>query len=103
MCAGQPDHQYERQVPEEDEQMAAPRSHAELLQVVSSPDPGAHQGQAPRHDADKPMVGDHTRGCPCHRLNQRRVCRAASQVIVDRPARDYRAEPTQDDHYHIWH
>lgn len=59
MCAGQLDHQYERQVPEEDKQMAAPRSHAKLLQVVSSPDPGAHQGQAPQHDADRPMVGDH--------------------------------------------
>jgi hypothetical protein len=59
MSVGHSDHQYERQVLEEDEPMGAPQSPVELLQVISSPNPGAHQGQVPQHDADKPMVGDH--------------------------------------------
>jgi len=42
--AGQPDHRHERQVPKEDESLGALGPPAELLQVILSPAPGAHQG-----------------------------------------------------------
>ncbi len=59
--SGQPDHRHERQVPKENESIGAPRLLTKLLQVVSLPAPGTHQGQAARPDAVRPMVDHHVR------------------------------------------
>jgi hypothetical protein len=71
--ARQPNHRHERQVPKEDELLGAPGPPAELLQVVSSPTPRAHQGQVARPDAVGLVVDHHIRGGARNQRNQRHV------------------------------
>ncbi len=100
-CAGQPDHRHERQVPKENESLGAHGPPTELLQVVSPPTPGAHQGQAAQLDAVGVMVDRHVRGGVGDRHNQRHVGPVAGQVVTDQPVGNSRAELAQHDHCHV--
>jgi len=99
--AGQLDHRHERQVPKEDESLGALGLPVELLQVVSPPAPGAHQGQAAQPDAIRPMVDHHVHGGAGDRHDQRHVGPVASHVIVDQLAGNSRAELVRHDHCHV--
>jgi len=81
--AGQPDHRHERQVPKEDESLGALGPPAELLQVILSPAPGAHQGQAAQPDVVEPVVDHHVRDGVGDRHDQHHVGPVAGQVVTD--------------------
>ncbi len=98
---GQPDHRHERQVPKEDESLGALGLPAELLQVVSLPALGAHQGQAARPDVVRPVVDHHVRSGAGDQRDQRHVGPIVSQVVINRPARNSRAELARHDHCHV--
>jgi hypothetical protein len=69
----QPHHRNECQVPKEDESMGALGPPAQLLNVLSPPVAGVHQGQSARPDTVGPVVDHHVCGGANDRLNQRHV------------------------------
>jgi len=101
MRIGHPNHCHERQVPKEDESLGTPRPPAKLLQVISPPAPGAHQGQAAQLDAIELVVDHHVRGGASDRRDHRHIGPVAGQVIIDQPERNSRVKLAPHDHFHV--
>jgi len=88
-------------VPKEDESLGAPGPPAELLQVVSLPTPGAHQGQAAQPNVVGPVLDHHVHDGAKDRRDQRHVGPIAGQVVVDRLARNSHAQLVRHNHCHV--